>query len=147
VYECAADGSQKAFSFLVASHSYSAGGIYASAADLAKWASALDAGRLLAPAYQEQMWIPPRLDGGAVGSFGVGWAVGRYHGRRTVGHSGGPALADILRFPDDKLTIIVLANQQKCTPTSRRASPTCSFPRRSWRMRPSLTPIRKRLRR
>jgi hypothetical protein len=42
--------------------------------------------------------------------------VGRHQGRLTVGHSGGPALADLLYFPDEKLAIVVLLNQQRMFP-------------------------------
>src|SRR5262249_50102650 len=53
---------------------------------------------------------------GKLSSFGVGWVVRTYRGYKTAGHSGGPALADVLRFIDSKLTIIVLQNQQKLYP-------------------------------
>jgi hypothetical protein len=33
-----------------------------------------------------------------------------------VGHSGGPALADLLYFPDEKLAVVVLLNQQRMFP-------------------------------
>jgi hypothetical protein len=33
-----------------------------------------------------------------------------------VGHSGGPALADLLYFPDDGVAIVVLQNQQRMFP-------------------------------
>jgi CubicO group peptidase (beta-lactamase class C family) len=107
---------QKVSSFLYGSHAYSAGGLYSSAADLSRWIAALDSGKLLTQASAQQMWTPQKLGGGVEGTFGVGWVIGTYRNRRTVGHSGGPALADILRFVDDKLTILVLTNQQKMYP-------------------------------
>jgi CubicO group peptidase (beta-lactamase class C family) len=118
VYEWspAGGGAQRNFAFPFPAHGHSAGGLYASAADLARWAVALDTGRLLAPATRDRMWTPGRLADGSESPFAVGWAVGAYRGRRTVGHSGGPALADVLRFVDDKLTIVVLANQQRMYP-------------------------------
>lgn len=112
-------GEQRVFSFLFAPHSYSAGGLYSSAADLARWITALDGGNLLTAQSLERMWTPPIFgegSGAAPGSFAIGWTVQQYRGRRTVGHSGGPALSDILRFPEEKLTIIVLANQQMMYP-------------------------------
>lgn len=109
-------GTQQTFAFLYAPWAYSAGGLYASAADLATWVVALDTGRLLKKESREQMWAGRKLGGGKENPFGMGWVIGSYHGRRTAGHSGGPALADILRFIDDKLTIIVLTNQEKLYP-------------------------------
>ena len=96
--------------------SYSAGGLYSTAADLARFFAALDHGRLLGPAALNEMWTPARLSDGRNGEFGVGWVAGTNRGRRVAGHSGGGALSDILHFPDQKLTIIVLTNQQNMTP-------------------------------
>jgi CubicO group peptidase (beta-lactamase class C family) len=86
---------QKAFGFLYPSYSYSAGGLYSSAADLTKWITALDTGRILTSKSQEQLWTAAKFQDGKQSSFGLGWVIGKYRGRRTVGHSGGPALADI----------------------------------------------------
>jgi len=62
------------------------------------------------------MWSQDVLADGKRNTFGVGWVVKNYNGHKTVGHSGGPALSDILRFPDEKLTIVVLTNAQKLHP-------------------------------
>src|SRR5690606_2871069 len=48
--------------------------------------------------------------------FAIGWTTRTYRGTRVIGHSGGPALADILRVDARKLTIIVLTNQQRYYP-------------------------------
>jgi CubicO group peptidase (beta-lactamase class C family) len=106
---------QRSFWFRFAPGAYTAGGLLASVADLAKWAAALDGDALLTPSHRDRMWQPAANAAGGEG-FGLGWALGTYRGRRTVGHSGGPALADILRFPEEKLTIIVLANQARMYP-------------------------------
>jgi hypothetical protein len=62
------------------------------------------------------MWTPARFGNGDVNGFGIGWVVRDVDGRRAVGHSGGPALSDILRFPDERATFIVLTNGQKLYP-------------------------------
>jgi CubicO group peptidase (beta-lactamase class C family) len=115
VYEWS-EGRQRVFALLFPSWTYTAGGLYSSAADLAAWAAALDGERILKRASLEEMWTPARLISGRTTSFAIGWALQSYRGRRAVGHSGGPALADILRFPDEKLTVVVLASQQKMLP-------------------------------
>ena len=109
-------GRQQNFAFLYSSWAYSGGGLYSSASDLSKWIVALDTGKLLSRANLEQMWARQKLNDGKDNSFGIGWVLKTYHGRITVGHSGGPALADILRFRDEKLTIVVLTNQQRLFP-------------------------------
>ena len=108
-------GTQRRFDFLYGIPGYAAGGLYTSAADLARLFSALAQGRLLKPSSLSEMWSRPRLPAGE-GEFGIGWVVGRRQGRRTVGHSGGPALADLLYFPDDGVAVAVLLNQQRMFP-------------------------------
>jgi CubicO group peptidase (beta-lactamase class C family) len=107
---------QRVFEFLYGIPGYAAGGLYSSASDLARFFSALEQGRLLKPASLREMWTRPSLRGGDQADFGLGWVVGRRQGRLTVGHSGGPALADLLYFPDEKLAIVVLLNQQRMFP-------------------------------
>ena len=109
------NGAQRRFDFLYGIPGYAAGGLYTSAADLARLFSALQQGRLLKPSSLQEMWTRPRLPSGE-GEFGIGWVVGRRQGRRTVGHSGGPALADLLYFPDERVAVAVLQNQQKMFP-------------------------------
>ena len=108
-------GTQRRLDFLYGIPGYAAGGLYTSADDLVRLFSALEQGRLLKPASLIEMWTPPRLPAGE-GEFALGWVVGRRQGRRTVGHSGGPALADLLYFPDDRVAIVVLLNQQRMFP-------------------------------
>lgn len=95
---------------------YAAGGLFSSARDLAKVFAALDQGRLLKPESLRILETPPTLTGGGRGGFGVGWTTGLLRGAPVVGHSGGPALADVLRAEDRKLTVIVLTNQQRLYP-------------------------------
>jgi CubicO group peptidase (beta-lactamase class C family) len=102
---------QRAYVFDYPRFTYSAGGLFSSAADVGRLFVALARGTLLKPASLERMWTPATLADGRKGEFGVGWVVGRYRGLRAIGHSGGPALSDLLYFPDRKLGIAVLTNQ------------------------------------
>lgn len=95
---------------------YAAGGLFSSARDLAAVFAALDEGKLLKPESLRILETPPQLTGGGTGGFGVGWTAGVQRGVPIVGHSGGPALADVLRVEDRKLTVIVLANQHRFYP-------------------------------
>ena len=95
---------------------YSSGGILSTAADLAKLFVALDEGRLLEPSTIQDMWTAARLPDGQAGAYAVGWIAQTYRGRLMVGHTGGGALSDIVHFPDQKLTVIVLDNQQNMVP-------------------------------
>lgn len=110
------DGRHKNSSFHFGPLSYDAGGLLASVSDLAKVAVALDKGTFLRREAMQAMWTPAQLGNGTVNGFGIGWVVGEFNGRKTVGHSGGPALSDILRLPQERATFIVLTNGQKLYP-------------------------------
>lgn len=115
VYEWSKDA-QREYRFHFSPLSYIAGGLLASAQDLAKVAVALDRGSLLRKESLEAMWTPARLGTGAPNGFATGWVLREVNGRPTVGHSGGPALSDILRFTRERTTVIVLTNGKKLYP-------------------------------
>ena len=122
------DGKHRKFWFLFPERGYSAGGLLTSARDVAKLAVALDEGKLISDKSRAQMWNRDRLGDGSLDSFGVGWVVDEYNSRKTVGHSGGPALSDILRFPDERLTIVVLTNGQRLYPYLAKGIADIYFP-------------------
>jgi CubicO group peptidase (beta-lactamase class C family) len=94
----------------------SAAGAFCSIDDLAKWALSLDNHRVLSEASIAVMTAPVALADGRPGPFGIGVVVSKKNGELTFGHSGGPALADILHYPGRDLTVIVLQNQIKVMP-------------------------------
>ncbi|HKR64390.1 MAG TPA: serine hydrolase domain-containing protein [Thermoanaerobaculia bacterium] len=103
------DGRQKTYTFLYPKYTYSSGGLISTIRDMTSWVIAIDQEKLLPARALREMWTTPR-------SFAIGWIVGTYRGLHRVGHSGGPGLSDILRFPDRKLTVVVLQNQRKLYP-------------------------------
>jgi len=107
------EGVQRDEEFLYPVHAYAAGGLYSSARDIATLMAALEAGSLLKPESFALLTTPAKLNDGRNGSFGVGWTFDRYHGLATVGHTGGPALADVMYVPSEKLTVIALTNQRR----------------------------------
>jgi CubicO group peptidase (beta-lactamase class C family) len=96
------------------------GGIYSSLDDLAKWDRALREHTLLSEAEMLPALTPAqptdgpakRPDGSTV-SYGFGWFLDPYQGHKRMSHDGGTIgfRTTIQRFPDDTLTIIVLANR------------------------------------
>jgi CubicO group peptidase (beta-lactamase class C family) len=96
--------------------SYPSGGAFVCAGDLARWAISMDQGKLLSPASERLAATQFRLVDGSACEFGVVFAAGTVRGHRAYGHPGGPALADIVRLPDDRLTVVVLANQKALYP-------------------------------
>jgi len=111
-----AEGLQKRAWYLYPKHAYAAGGAFSCVNDLARWAVAMDQGTLLKPSYQVLASAPLQLHDGRFAGFGVGFAVSTLRGLPFFGHSGGPGLADIVRVPDKKLTVVVLTNQQRLFP-------------------------------
>ena len=87
-------------------------GILSTAPDLAKWAIALDKNTLLPASSNEAMWTQTLLPDGKPSGYGLGWFVDEINGHRHVHHAGGaPGTATIIsRYPDDRITVIVLAN-------------------------------------
>lgn len=100
------------------------GGIVSSVLDLAKWDAALYGNSILTEASKQMMWSPVRFNDGTTGTYGFGWGVTSRKGHRFITHNGGrPGTATvIMRYPDDQLTIIVLANQDhtRCTEIADR---------------------------
>lgn len=106
------DGKQIRDDFGYTPAGYSAGGLLTSITDMARFAQAIDQGTALSPADWAALWQVRPFSDGKPGDFGIGWTRHDYRGHVAVGHSGGPALADLLRFPDERLTIVALTNQR-----------------------------------
>jgi CubicO group peptidase (beta-lactamase class C family) len=105
------DGAQQRAWFLYPVHGYAAGGVFSCVRDLARWAVAMDQGTLLTRRMQQIAATAFKLNDSRAGGFGVAFAIGKLRGLPTFGHYGGGSLADVLRVPDGKLTVIVLTNE------------------------------------
>jgi CubicO group peptidase (beta-lactamase class C family) len=94
---------------------FAAGALVSTVLDLVKWNSALDAGKLLPPELQEQMWTPARLNNGQTYPYGFGWRLDNYKQWQCVSHSGSTAgfSASVQRYPQERLAVIVLCNLGK----------------------------------
>lgn len=110
------DGVQQNDTFLYAPQGYAAGGLYSSARDLAKLFVAIDAGEFLSNESFTALTRAAPLNDGRPGGFAIGWTANTYRGEPVFGHSGGPALADILHVPSKRLTLIALTNQRRFFP-------------------------------
>ena len=101
------------------------GGIYSSLDDLAKWDRALREHTLLSGAEMQPALTPVQpTDGpakspeGQTVSYGFGWFLDPYQSHKRMSHNGDTIgfQTTIQRFPDDKMTIIVLANRVDINP-------------------------------
>lgn len=91
---------------------FSAGAIVSTVGDLAKWDAALRGDAFLKPASKTQIWTPVTLNDGKPFPYGFGWNVAAFRGHRLISHGGQTAgfAANISRYIDDNLTVIVLTN-------------------------------------
>jgi CubicO group peptidase (beta-lactamase class C family) len=90
-----------------------AGGVTSTAADLARFDLALDAGKLLSPASRAALWQTRTGADGQPLPYGLGWFVRTLDGRRVVWHTGlweQAYSALYLKLPDEGLSLILLAN-------------------------------------
>jgi CubicO group peptidase (beta-lactamase class C family) len=89
---------------------YAAGGVYSTVEDLHKFALALSTDALLPQRELAGMWASE------LGEYGYGWQLlppsPKTLNRKLVFHAGGfPGYStDLLRYPDDDVTVIILAN-------------------------------------
>ena len=95
---------------------YTAGGIYSSIEDITKIATLFDKGNFISDQTKKLVTNPVILQNGKPGSFGLGLIVRDYEGHKIVEHSGGPALADFVRFHHEGYTFIVLTNNRGVYP-------------------------------
>ena len=94
------------------------GALYLTVYDMAKWDAALYTEKLLKRSSLEQMWTPVRLNDGKTHPYGFGWALGAVRGHRIIEHGGSwqGFKSHIARYLDEKLTIVVFANQARANP-------------------------------
>jgi CubicO group peptidase (beta-lactamase class C family) len=89
--------------------SYPAGGLNATALDIARFLSALQAGQLLSYQSLKRLWQPVRLNDGSTFSYGFGFSVSDYKGHSLISHEGGGQSWN-LHLPDVGLSIAVICN-------------------------------------
>jgi CubicO group peptidase (beta-lactamase class C family) len=88
------------------------GALYLTVHDMAKWDAALYTEKLLKRSTLEQMWTPVKLNNGKSEKYGFGWSLNEVRGHRIIEHGGSwqGFKAQISRYVDDKLTVILFAN-------------------------------------
>lgn len=88
------------------------GSFVASALDLVKWEYALQKGAPLTHESIAAMQEQTLLADGKLSNYGFGWQVDRFQNRLRVHHSGGLLgfRTHYMRFPQDRIAIIVLTN-------------------------------------
>jgi CubicO group peptidase (beta-lactamase class C family) len=90
----------------------SAGGLYSTTEDLLRWQQGLFGGKLLSPASLKKMTTPYKSD------YGFGVVIRTVNGHEEIGHGGGIEGFNTMLayYPEDKLTVVVLANLNGSAP-------------------------------
>ena len=94
------------------------GGIYSSIDDLVLWDAALSAGTLIPDSLWRDATTAYRLGDGRSTEYGYGWFIDRFDGHLRHRHHGETRgfTNSIYRFPEQRLTTIVLTNRSDAAP-------------------------------
>lgn len=87
--------------------------------DLARWDQNFYDGRIGGKALLADMQTTGKLNDGKELNYASGLGIGEYRGLKIVEHSGGDAgyRSDILRFPEQHFSVIILANTAEMDPS------------------------------
>lgn len=91
---------------------FSAGGLYSTVEDLRLFDEALHSGKILKRDTLNEAFTPVKLSGGREGAYGYGWMINRHRGVLELAHGGdfNGFNSYLARYPEHKLTVIVLEN-------------------------------------
>ena len=111
-YTVVAEHSIENAPFVDTSNKIPGGGLISTADDLARFAIALESGRLLNSATTELMWTSQKTSDGKTTGYAYGWGVHEENGVRTVGHTGGqPGCSSaIWMLPGQGFAVTIMAN-------------------------------------
>jgi CubicO group peptidase (beta-lactamase class C family) len=86
---------------------FSAGAMYSTTGDLAKWVDALMTDKILRLEARTKLWTPVK------GKYGYGWSVINRNGKRMVGHNGSinGFQSSLWWLPEQQLLSVVLCNR------------------------------------
>ena len=115
-------GKLQVYKFIYPQFTYTAGGYFASINDMAYWAIGLDKEILFTKTFSQEYIYGKDSISNQISNFTrVGWALENENGILYAGHSGGPGLGDVWRFPKGGYTFIVLTNDGELLPNFARA--------------------------
>ena len=95
-------------SYMDMSVPYAAGALYSTTEDLLRWDQALYTENLVSRKSLDEIFTPLKSE------YGYGWSISKKFDRQVIAHGGGiyGFATEIVRFPADRVTVIVLSNVQ-----------------------------------
>jgi CubicO group peptidase (beta-lactamase class C family) len=100
-------------------NTYGDGGLITTVEDLARWDNAFYEDKLGIKDFGKRMYRQGTLKNGKIIDYAWALQVRSYNGRKTIEHNGAMLgfSVDMVRFPDEKFTAIVMSNSYKDFPT------------------------------
>ena len=82
------------------------GGMYSTVNDLLKWSVVMDGGSVVSRTEAEEVFTP------GLSGYGYGWIIDTADGKKRYRHTGilPGYVSEMVKFPEDKITIVVLCN-------------------------------------
>jgi CubicO group peptidase (beta-lactamase class C family) len=98
--------------YLSMTQPYAAGSLLSTVDDLARWSSAVFAGRLVKKEWLDKALTPCKLTNGESSGYGYGWFIADFAGHRSIEHGGGinGFTTYEMTFPEDGIFIAILTN-------------------------------------
>jgi CubicO group peptidase (beta-lactamase class C family) len=106
------DGNLENSQLMDSSYKVPSGGLCSTAADLVRFAIAIEMGKLVKPETVAQMFTSERTRDGKETNYGFGWGVGQLDGTRMVAHGGGQSgvSTHLLLLPDKGIAVAAMCD-------------------------------------
>ena len=106
-----------------------AGGVFSTVEDLLRWDQALYGDQLVSQHYLDEAFTSGVLNDGTTFGYGFGWGLDSHRGYDRISHGGSWVgfRTVILRYPEIRLTVIVLTNLASRNPTALADEIAVSF--------------------
>lgn len=117
-YRLAPNGVYRDIDYAPQNAVYGGDNIYSTIEDMYLWDQALSTEKLVRAATLREAFTPGRLNDGTATRYGFGWGLQQALGREALAHSGSwlGFRTYILRFPDQRFTVVVLSNLAEFEP-------------------------------
>ena len=111
-YEKTRNGELRNSALADVSYKIPGGGFCSTVEDLAKFASALQSGKLLKPETRAQAWAKQKLKDGKDSTYGLGWQLSEHLGRKEVAHGGNQSRVTTLLYmqPERHFAVVMMMN-------------------------------------
>ncbi len=111
-YERTRDGALRNSALADVSYKIPGGGFCSTVEDLAKFAIALQSGKLLKSETRAQAWTTQKLKDGKDSTYGLGWQLSEHNGAKEVAHGGNQSRVTTLLYmlPERNFAVVLMMN-------------------------------------